>query len=172
MSGRVAWVELGRVGAPFGVKGWTHVDSYTDPPDGLLNYPRWVLRLGSGERITRKLTEGQPRGRRLVARLEGVEDRDAAAALTGAVIEVRRDELPPPGKRQHYCADLVGLRVRNLQGADLGEVVQFVDTPSGAVMVVRSAPGREHWILATAQFLHRVRADDGLIEVDWPIELE
>jgi 16S rRNA processing protein RimM len=114
MTGQVTWVELGRIGAPFGVKGWSHVDSYTDPPDGLLGYTQWMLRVGSGERIARRVSEGNANGDRLVVRLEGIEDRDAAAALTGAVVEVRRDELPPPGKRQHYRADLLGLNVLNL----------------------------------------------------------
>jgi 16S rRNA processing protein RimM len=108
----------------------------------------------------------------LVARLEGVEDRDAAAALTGAVIEVQRADLPPPGKRQHYQADLVGLAVRNLEGAALGNVAQFVDAPTGPVMVVRDAEGREHWVLATPEYLRKVDLDTGLILVDWPLDLE
>jgi 16S rRNA processing protein RimM len=168
----VSWVELGRIGAPFGVKGWAHVDSYTDPPDGLLGYPHWVLRLASGERVTRRLSEGHPQGERLVARLEGVEDRDAAAALTGAVIEVQRSDLPPPGKRQHYQADLVGLAVRNLEGVALGKVAQFVEAPTGPVMVVKDVEGREHWVLATPRYLRKVEIEAGSILVDWPVELE
>ena len=166
------WVELGRVGAPFGVKGWVHVDSYTDPSDGLLEYTQWVLRVGSGERITRRLLEGHPHGDRLVARLDGVEDRDAASALTGAVIEVQRSEMPPPGKRQYYRADLVGLAVRNLEGVQLGNVAQFVDAPTGPVMVVKDPAGREHWVLATPEYLRKVEVDAGLILVDWPVEPE
>jgi 16S rRNA processing protein RimM len=129
-----------------------------------------VLRVGSGERITRRVTDGQPHGDRLVAKLEGVEDRDAASALTGAVIEVQRAELPPPGERQYYRADLVGLAVRNLQGVQMGNVAQFVDAPSGPVMVVRDADGREHWVLAMPQYLRKVEIDAGLILVDWPLE--
>jgi 16S rRNA processing protein RimM len=131
-----------------------------------------VLRVGSGERITRRLTDGQPHGDRLVAKLEGVEDRDAASALTGAVIEVQRAELPPPGERQYYRADLVGLAVRNLQGVQMGNVAQFVDAPSGPVMVVRDADGREHWVLAMPQYLRKVEIDAGLILVDWPLDLD
>ena len=149
-----------------------HVDSYTDPLDGLLDYPQWVLRVGSGERFTRRLSEGQTHGDRLVARLEGIEDRDAAAALTGAVIEVPRAELPPPGKRQYYMADLVGLTVRNLEEVELGKVAQFVDAPTGPVMVVKDSEGREHWVLATPEYLRKVELDKGLIRVDWPVELE
>ena len=36
-------VGLGRIGAPFGLKGWMHVASYTDPPEALLGFPRWDL---------------------------------------------------------------------------------------------------------------------------------
>lgn len=168
----MSWVELGRIGAPFGVRGWTHVDSYTEPTEGLLEYPEWVLRFASGERITRRVVEGHVQGDRLVARLEQVEDRDAAAALTGAVVEVPRTQLPPPGKRQHYRADLIGLRVENQDGVRLGVVEQFVDAPAGPVMVVKGEGGREHWVLATPQFLCRVDLDAGSILVDWPVELE
>jgi 16S rRNA processing protein RimM len=149
-----------------------HVDSYTDPPEGLLEYPQWVVRVGSGDRVTRKVAEGHPHGDRLVARLDGVEDRDAAAFLTGAVIEVQRTDLPPPGKRQHYRADLVGLAVRNLEGVEMGRVAQFVDAPTGPVMVVKDVEGREHWVLATPQHLRKVEVDAGLILVDWPLEDE
>jgi 16S rRNA processing protein RimM len=171
-KGPVAWIELGRIGAPFGVRGWMHVESYTDPPEGLLEYPHWALRVGSGERLTRELAEGRPQGERLVARLVGVEDRDAASVLTGAVIEVQRSQLPPPGKRQHYQADLMGLAVRNLEGVELGHVAQFVDAPTGPVMVVKAADGREHWVLATREYLRKVEMDSRLILVDWPVERE
>jgi 16S rRNA processing protein RimM len=147
-----------------------HVDSYTDPPDGLLEYPQWVLRVGSGDRVTRKLVEGHRHGDRLVARLDAVEDRNAAAALTGAVIEVQRADMPPPGKRQHYRADLIGLAVRNLEGIDMGRLAQFVDAPTGPVMVVKDADGREHWVLATPEYLRRVEMEAGLILVDWPLD--
>jgi 16S rRNA processing protein RimM len=102
--------------------------------------------------------------------LEGVEDRDAAAALRGAVIEVERAKLPPPGKRQYYQADLVGLAVENLEGVQLGQVAQFVEAPTGSVMVVKDAAGREHWVLATPQYLRKVEIDAGRILVDWPVE--
>jgi 16S rRNA processing protein RimM len=156
------------VGAPWGVKGWIHVDSYTDPPDGILEYRQWTLRLGSGERITRELVEGRPHSDRLVARLEGIEDRDRAAALNGAVIEVERAELPPTGAREYYQADLLGLVVRNLEGPELGRVGYFVDTPTGPMMVVKGE--REYWIPAVPKHLRKVDLAAGLILVDWSLD--
>jgi 16S rRNA processing protein RimM len=162
------WVELGRVGAPWGVKGWVHVDSFTDPSDGILEYRRWTLRLGSGERVSHRVAEGQPHSDRIVARLEGIEDRDRAAALTGAVIEVDRAELPPTGEREYYQADLIGLPVRNLEGVALGKVSYFVESPTGPMMIVKGE--REYWIPAMPQHLKKVDLAAGSIEVDWPAE--
>lgn len=165
---RSGWVQLGRVGAPWGVKGWVHVDSYTDPPDGILEYRRWMLRLGSGERVSHRIAEGHPHSDRIVARLEGIEDRDRAAALTGAVIEVDRAELPPTGEREYYQADLIGLPVRNLEGVELGKVDYFVESPTGPMMIVKGE--REYWIPAVPQHLRKVDLAAGSIEVDWPAE--
>jgi 16S rRNA processing protein RimM len=168
----VAWIELGRLGAPYGLEGWVHVDSYTDPAERLLEYREWSLRLGSGERVVRRLASGRGHGAGLVARLEGVADRDGAAALTGAVIEVERAALPPAGADQYYRADLVGFAVRNLEGFELGSVSHFVDAPAGAVMVVREPGGREHWVLAAPKHLRQVDLTARSIVVDWPAELE
>jgi len=168
----VEWIELGRVGAPFGIKGWVHVESHTDPPDGLLEYRDWFLRLISGERLARRVLEGRQHGEGLVAHFEGVDDRGAAAALTGAVIEVDRAALPRLPDREYYRADLLGLRVRNIEGAELGTVSHFVDAPAGVVMVTRDAGGGEHWVLAAPPHLRRVDLTAGEIVVDWPAELE
>ena len=168
----MAWVELGRLGAPFGLKGWVHVQSHTDPPRRLLEYREWVLRLASGERLTRRVTEARAHADGLVAHLEGVADRDGAAALTGAVVEVDRAALPPPGDREYYRADLVGFSVRNLEGAELGKVSHFVDMPTGAVMVTQAPGGLQHWVLAVPRHLRKVDLAARTILVDWPAELE
>jgi 16S rRNA processing protein RimM len=168
----VAWIELGRLGAPYGLRGWMHVKSHTDPPQRLLEYREWVLRLASGARHTRRVTAARPHAQGLVARLEGIADRNAAAALAGAAIEVERAALPEAGEREYYRVDLVGFSVRNLEGADLGKVSHFVDAPAGAVMVTKGPGGREHWVLAVPKYLRRVDLTAGEIVVDWPAELE
>jgi len=168
----MVWIELGRLGAPYGVKGWMRVESYTDPPERLLEYPDWVLKLASGERVKRHVVQGRAHGRGLVAQLEGVTDRNAAAALTGAVVELERARLPPAGEREYYCADLIGFEVKNLEGADLGTVRYFVDAPGGAVMVTAVQGGREYWILAGPKHLRRVELEARAIVVDWPAELD
>jgi 16S rRNA processing protein RimM len=167
---RMEWVELGRIGSPYGVLGWMHIQSFTDPLEGILDYPVWSLRLGPGAQTGHRLVEGRIQGRGLVARLEGVVDRDAAALLRGAMIEVPRSALPVPGKREYYRGDLIGFTVRNLAGVELGRLDHFVDGPDTAVMVV--AGTAEYWIPAIPQYLRKVDLEERGLSVDWPADAD
>jgi 16S rRNA processing protein RimM len=164
------WVELGRIGSPYGVLGWMHIQSFTEPLEGVLDYPVWSLRLGPGPLTSHRLVEGRIQGRGLVARLEGVADRDAAALLRGAMIEVRRSALPPPGKREYYRGDLLGFAVRNLEGVELGTLDHFVDGPGAVMMVVAGTV--EYWIPAIPQYLRKVELESRLLSVDWPADAD
>jgi 16S rRNA processing protein RimM len=169
-GGFVEWVELGRIRRPFGVKGWLHVESFTDPLETLLDYPRWTLRSAGGTRATHVVLEGRAQGRDLVVHLQGFEDREHAQALVGAVVEIARSELPPTRAREYYRADLVGLVVSNREGAELGVLEYFVDGPNGATMVIRQAAAVEHWVPATPEYLWKVDLDAGRVVVDWPVD--
>jgi 16S rRNA processing protein RimM len=164
------WVELGRIGSPYGVLGWMHIQSFTEPVEAVLGYPVWALRLGPGPQTSHRLVEGRLQGRGLVARLEGVTDRDAAALLRGALIEVRRSALPPPARREYYRGDLLGFAVRNLEGVELGRLDHFVEGPATAMMVVAGAS--EYWIPAIPQYLRKVDLEGRLVSVDWPADAD
>ena len=170
------WLELGRIGSPYGIKGWVHVQSFTSPPEKLLRYREWTLTRGSVSEANaaqaaapaHKVLEARTQGAGLVARLEGIEDRDRAALLQGSVISVARSAMPKLRKREFYQADLIGLSVANLEGAPLGAVTHFVETPGGNVMVVRNGAGHEHWVPATKERLSKVDLAAGQVVVDWP----
>ncbi len=164
-------LELGRIGAPYGIKGWVHVQSFTDPPEKLLEYRSWSLS-ARGAESTHNVVEGRLQGNGVVARLEGIDDRDKAALLHGSIISVPRSALPKLREREFYQADLIGLRVANLEGVALGEVSHFVETPGGDVMVVRGEAGREHWVPATKEHLSKVDLAAGEVVIDWPAVVE
>src|SRR5690606_2798154 len=89
-------VIIGRASGVFGVRGWIRIWSYTSPRLNIVNYSPWNLRL-DGVTSRYELVEGREHGEGIVARLAGVDDRDAAAALLGADIEIGRDRLAAPG---------------------------------------------------------------------------
>jgi len=150
------------------VRGWLRVQSFTDPPQRLFEWKLWRLQAGDNSAAQRevKLLEARPQGNGWIARLEGIDERDAASRLTGQMILVEREQLPPAEGREHYRDDLVGFEVKNVEGALLGVVDHFVDTPGNAVMVIKGA--REHWVPVTKQHLRSVDTDTRRVIVDWP----
>ena len=159
-------VEVGRLGAAHGVRGWLRVQSFTDPPQRLFEWPRWLLQPERGAIREVAVLEVRPQGNGWIARLEGVEERDAASRLTGQMILIERDQLPPATGTEHYRDDLIGFEAKNVEGALLGAVEHFIDTPGNAVMVIKGA--REHLVPVTKHHLVKVDVASRSLIVDWP----
>jgi 16S rRNA processing protein RimM len=168
MSGESsALMQLGFVGAPFGVRGWIKLRSHTDPPERLLEHRS--LRIGRGDAWQSYRIEASGRsGGALTVKLAGVEDRNQAQALRGAQICVPRSELPQRNDKDFYRADLIGCEVVNLDGIGLGVVQHFIESPAQVLMVVRGA--QEFWIPAVPQHLRRVDLAARRVVVDWNAE--
>ena len=159
-----ALIQLGIVGAPFGVRGWVKLRSHTDPPERLLEHGN--LQIGrEGAWQSFRIEQRGRSGGALTAKLTGVEDRDQAAALRGAQVCVPRSELPQRDAKDFYRADLIGCEVVNLSGIGLGVVQHFIETPAQALMVVRGE--QEYWVPASPAHLKRVDLQARRVVVDW-----
>lgn len=163
------YLTLGQIAGAHGVRGWVRVNSFTDPPEALLETPYWSLVRADGRRIEVEVLEASAHRGQLRIALSTVEDRNAAEALAGCWVQVLREQLPPPGEHEHYRDDLLDFEVRNVEGVELGRLSHFVDVPSGAVMVVRGKS--EHWIPAAPPHLRRVEREARRLTVDWPESL-
>jgi 16S rRNA processing protein RimM len=157
-------VILGRIGAPFGVRGWLKVQSFTDPPEGIVRYPDWELdRHGSLGR--RRVLDWKRAGGMIAVQLEGVGTREAAQALTGAEVRVERAELPPTAPGEFYWHDLIGLDAFSPQGVPLGRVAGILELPAHPVLVL--AGTRERLVPLVKERLAAVDLDAGRLTLDW-----
>ena len=155
---------MGRIAAPFGVKGWVKLQPYSEDPGTLMDFESW--RVGRGEQYRQFSVEAvQDHGNALVAKLVGIDDRDAAYALRGQEVSVERADLPPPEDNEFYWSDLVGLRAINREGVELGKVDSLMETGAHDVLVIKGE--REHLVPFVAAFVGKVDLAGGTIEVDW-----
>ncbi len=155
---------MGRVVGAYGVAGWVRVRSYAERATDILNYDSWLLEDESGVRRLR-LVQGRGHGTGVVAQLEGIGDRDAALALAGAAIAVELNELPLLEPGDYYWAELEGLRVVTVDGAELGVVKRLMETGANDVLVVQGE--RERLIPYVTAVVRNVDLDRRTIEVDW-----
>lgn len=164
----VPQVVIGRIVGLYGVQGWLRIHSYTRPPQGILEYRQWlVARSGSWQPM--ELADGRRHGKGLLAKLEGISGREEARARIGCDIAIPRAILPPLPEGEYYWADLVGLRVRTLEGVDLGRVDHLLETGSNDVIVV--VGDRERLIpFVPGRDIVTVDLDAGQICVDWDPE--
>jgi 16S rRNA processing protein RimM len=159
---------MGRVIAPYGVRGWLKIRPETEQPQSLLSYGTW--RVGAeGEWRDFRVAEGRVHGgSELVARLEGVVDRDQAAGLRSAQIAVARSALPPAPEGEYYWADLIGLDVVNCEGVGLGVVDEVFATGANDVLVVRGE--RERLVPFVQSVVIEVDLQASRLKVDWGAE--
>ena len=134
---------MGVITGAHGVRGEVRVKSFTAEPDAIARYGPLEDERG-GRRFALTLT-GAVKGV-LIARLDGVADRNAAERLKGTHLYLPREALPPPGPDEYYHADLIGLAAVLRDGAPLGQVRAVheygagdsleVETPDGGIVMV------------------------------------
>ncbi len=158
---------MGRVAAPYAIKGWVKVQPFTEYVDSLLDYPRWWVGRDTNWREMQVL-EAKVHGRFLLVQLEGIPDRNAAEAAIGLEIAVLRDALPEPEAGEYYWDQLIGLEVVGLAGAVLGRVDRILETGGHDLLSVKGhADGRERLIPFVAPIVREVKLAERQIEVEW-----
>ena len=160
---------MGRIVAPYGVKGWVRVMPMTAERETLLSHGRWWVRpyRGAGPWREHALQSGKVHGASLLVQLSGLADRETAAMLNGAEVGVPRSALPAPAENEYYWADLVGLAVVNRQAVVLGKVEAVDDFGAHPVLRVRADDGSARLIPFVAAYVDGVDAANARIDVDW-----
>lgn len=177
MSSQSDLVDVGRITAVYGVKGWVKVHSYTEPLENLFSYHPWFLKTKHGVKQI-EIDEARPHGDAFVAHIVGVDDRDLASLYTAANIAVERSALPELDSGEYYWSQLEGLTVvTQFRGSRqrLGKVSKLFETGANDVLVVagdsESIDLRERLIpYIPDQFVLSVNLELGEILVDWDPE--
>jgi len=169
-------VVLGVISGVFGVKGWLKVRSETRPRLGINAYGRWWLqhpRLGGQWFVVQRC---QAQGAGVIARLEGIDDREVAEHWVGAEIRVSRVDLPPLAEGDYYWRDLLGLRAIGRDGEPLGEVVDLIDLPVHDVLVLRDlgpqGPVERLVPFVRGIYVQSVDLRSAVIRLDWSVEFD
>ena len=164
-------IVVGRIGSPYGVRGWVHLQSFTSPPENIVDYQPWFVKAKGGQwrmmsdAVCRRHKQG------FVAHIEQTADREAASALTGQWIGVLAEALPGiDDADEYYWRELIGCRVVDGDGVDLGTVDHLLETGANDVLVVKNRQQdqmQEVLIPFIAQYVLGVDRDARIITVDW-----
>ena len=160
---------VGVIAGAHGVRGLVKIKSFTEDPANLTAYG--PLTDESGARRYQVAVTGRAKGV-LLARIEGVGDRDAARALRGARLYVARAALPEPEDEEYYHADLIGLAVEDRAGAPLGRVAAVQNFGAGDILEIERPDQGTLLVPFTKAAVPLVDPAGGRVVVEPPEETE
>jgi 16S rRNA processing protein RimM len=170
-------LTVGRVVKAHGVSGEIVVEVRTDDPETRFA-PGALLRAKASDHRERNYVVQAVRahGNRLLLRLAGVADRDAADALRGSLFVIDSGDLPPIDEPDtYYDHQLEGLLVRTTAGRDIGTVAEVLHTAAGELLAVNRGRAGELLVPFVSAIVTSVSLDSGIVEIDPPeglLELE
>lgn len=128
------FILLGKILSPHGVRGQVKLASYAEQPENLTAYGPLFDR--AGKRQFRITLEGQT-SNTLIARIEGVSNRDEAEKLRNIELFVPRSLLPALKEGEYYQSDLLGLPVFTENGERFGTLAAFHNFGAGLLAEIQ-----------------------------------
>jgi 16S rRNA processing protein RimM len=161
-------VIIGKIGAPYGVKGWVKINTYTQEAQGIFAYSPWLL-----NDQTYLVSQWRTHNKVLIAKLDGIDSRDDAERIKNLDIAIASEQLPALSEDEFYWRELIGMTVVTDQGYNLGTVKDIFATGANDVLQVKAnindAFGQKERLLPVLfdQVIMAVDRSSGSITVDW-----
>ena len=181
-------VEVGRILDAWGVKGWLKILPHSTEPEALFAARSWFLQAPDAKfrpgfnaftgTVTIAVDESKTHSDLVVAKIDGLDDRNDAEALRGCRIFLPRSAFPKATKDEYYWVDLIGLNVVNREGIALGCVRDLMATGPNSVLCVEyqaaqedgSSKADERMIPFVSAYVDSVDIAGKLITVDWQLD--
>ena len=150
-------IALAAVAGAHGIRGELRLKLFSDSIESLSRHEK--LCVGGVERRLLAIRDAK----NPVARFEGIDDRSAAEALRGSLIEIDRSALPPLSEGEYYHADLIGMPAVDRQGEPVGRVAAVENFGAGDLLEIEAEGGKRSLIPFTAGIAD---LEDGRIVLD------
>jgi 16S rRNA processing protein RimM len=159
-------LSVGVLGRPHGIRGGIYFRPH-NPQSRAFDEVRQLWIVKDGARRLFEVTSMRPVADAYIAQLAGVDDREAAAALSLAEVLVARAWLPPLEPGEYFVEDVVGCAVEREDGRPLGVVRGTMWNGAHDVATIEGADGEEHLIPLVPDFVVDVDAPARKMRVRW-----
>ncbi|HLZ55966.1 MAG TPA: ribosome maturation factor RimM [Ktedonosporobacter sp.] len=151
---KTEWATIGKIVAPFGIRGELKVFSLTDVPNRFASLES--VHLGSEYQRYRIVSTRPYKGDMVVLKLGGVDDANTAETLRGRDLSIPVDQLAKLPPDSYYQHDILQLRVCMMDGRELGPIVDIIVTGSNDVYVIKAADNKQILIPAIKEVIKQI----------------
>ena len=168
---------IGLVGAPFGVKGFLKVRSFSGEIDHLLNLSSVIVSKGEKEQLL-KIEETAPALPAVLIHFAGINSPEAARELTGAQLLAGREQAAPLCEGEFYIEDLKGLPVVSHtdidggNGGTLGKITDIIEGGGGELAEIELINGEKRFVPFRLDFFTEISPEKGRVVLQnlWILE--
>lgn len=151
-------VVIGRIGKAHGIRGDVTVEVRTDEPERRFAVGTTLLSTHATPLV---IADARDHSGRLLLRFEGIDDRNAAEALRGTMLEADIDPTEKPtDEDEYYDRQLIGLTAVRVDGSPLGSISDVVHLPGHDLLAV-THPSRGEVLVP---FVHEIVTEVDLLE--------
>lgn len=158
------WAAIGRIVAPFGIRGELKVFPLTDVPNRFTHLKNGYL---SPHYTLYAIETVRPyKGDMVLLKLQGINDATTAESLRNCELCLPLDELTKLPSDSYYQHDILGLHVRTLAGRELGTICDIIVTGSNDVYVIEDANRKQVLIPAIKEVVKQVDLVEGMMYIE------
>ena len=154
---KTKFIEAGRITNTHGIAGEVRIEVWLDSPRFFKSFKRIIVRDAEYKIVSAREHKGC-----IIAKLAGIDNVNDAMPLKGQTVYIIREDAKLP-KGACFIQDLIGARVQDENGAEVGILTEVMETPASLIYVVKGE--QEHLIPAVPEFVMSTNADAGIVTV-------
>jgi 16S rRNA processing protein RimM len=157
------FLVIGRVIKPHGIGGELRIESYTDVVERF----SWAEAIFVGDKNPIEHTVENVRFHKkwVLIKFSEIIDRNMAELYRAKLLQIRTEDAIPLEEDEYFLFQVVGLQVTTIDGSDLGEIVDVIETKANNVFVVKSGP-EEILIPDTPEVIKDIDFDLGTMTIE------
>lgn len=150
-------LEAGEIVSTHGIHGEVKILPWADSPEFLLQFDTLYL---NGKPWA--VESSRVHKTCVLAKLRGVDTPETAMRLRGQTVSIDREGLQLP-EGAVFIADLIGCRVLDDEGKEIGSIKDVLTMPSSDVYIVEGE--KRYMIPAVKEFVREVNTAEGFVRV-------
>lgn len=156
--------QVGVITSTHGLKGEVKVFPTTDDPKRFKRLKEVILDTGK-ERLQLEIEGVKFFKQFVILKFRGIDNINDVEKYRRASLQVARKDAVRLQKDEYFIADLMGLKVRDEDDAEIGVLKNVIETGANDVYVIEMGDGRELLLPAIKQCVLEVDVEAGFIRI-------
>ncbi|CAL4322129.1 Ribosome maturation factor RimM [Buchnera aphidicola (Pterocallis alni)] len=133
---------IGKIGSPYGIKGWNHLFSYTEKKIHIFQYQPWFIKKDH-QWGQIQLEDKKNINKKIIIKIHNVNDRNQAQKLINISIAINSNQLPKLPQLEYYWKDIMLCNVFNKKNKYVGKVINILQSNTNDILILQNIHKKE-----------------------------